>query len=73
MPNRSQVLEEVLQGLMDRYTQRVSDVGRVIEILRQHQLVDSLASVENDHIAFRTMGVPHLGIASLEKVFLHYV
>ncbi|MCA9130300.1 MAG: DUF1338 domain-containing protein [Planctomycetales bacterium] len=72
MPNRSQVLEEVLQGLMDRYTQRVSDVGRVIEILRQHQLVDSLASVENDHIAFRTMGVPHLGIASLEKVFLHY-
>ncbi len=24
----------------------------------------------NDHIAFRTLGVPHLGMASLEKIFL---
>ena len=30
------------------------------------------AAIENDHIAFRTMGVPHLGIASFEKIFLHY-
>src|SRR5690606_6993150 len=28
--------------------------------------------IENDHIAFRSMGVPHLGIASMEKIFLHH-
>jgi len=26
----------------------------------------------NDHIAFRTLRVPHLGIASFEKIFLHH-
>ncbi len=26
--------------------------------------------IENDHVAFRTMGVEHLGIASFEKIFL---
>jgi hypothetical protein len=35
-------------------------------------LVDSVGGIENDHIAFRTMGVPHLGIASFEKIFMHY-
>ena len=35
-------------------------------------VVLSVDGIENDHIAFRTMGVPHLGIASFEKIFLHY-
>ena len=35
-------------------------------------VVQSVGDVENDHIAFRTMGVPNLGLASFEKVFLHY-
>jgi hypothetical protein len=34
-------------------------------------VIRSEREIENDHIAFRTMGVPHLGIASLEKIFLH--
>jgi hypothetical protein len=29
------------------------------------------SDIENDHIAFRSLGVPFLGIASLEKIFLH--
>src|SRR3954447_22270453 len=35
-------------------------------------VINNDAEIENDHIAFRTMGVPHLGIQSLEKIFLHY-
>jgi hypothetical protein len=34
-------------------------------------IVPSGDAIENDHIAFRTMGVANLGVASLEKVFLH--
>jgi hypothetical protein len=34
-------------------------------------LIARASDIENDHIAFRTMGVPQLGIRSLEKVFLH--
>ena len=26
----------------------------------------------NDHVAFRTLGLDHLGIASFEKIFLHH-
>jgi hypothetical protein len=38
-----------------------------------HQdVIKSLDEIENDHIAFRTLGVKHLGIKSLEKIFLHY-
>lgn len=62
---------EILEGLMRRYRERVSDVGLVLEILKRHKLIHSESDVENDHIAFRSMGVPHLGIASLEKIFLH--
>ncbi len=35
-------------------------------------VIKDAAEIENDHIAFRTMGVDHLGIKSLEKIFLHY-
>jgi hypothetical protein len=32
--------------------------------------VSGQSEIINDHIAFRTLGVPHLGIASFEKIFL---
>jgi len=35
-------------------------------------IIESADEIENDHIAFRTMGVPNLGLASFEKIFLHY-
>lgn len=66
-----QPLTGILDGLMTRYRQRVADVDLVMDILQQHHLIDSLASIENDHIAFRTLGVKYLGIQSLEKIFLH--
>ena len=64
-------LDNVLGGLMRRYTQRVPDVQKVIDAMVVAGLIHSAAEIENDHIAFRTLGVPHLGIQSFEKIFLH--
>lgn len=56
---------------MRRYSERVPDVPRVIQCLLADGVIHQTSEIENDHIAFRTMGVPHLGIASFEKIFLH--
>ena len=71
LPKNHELLEYVLGGLMQRYQERVADVGRVMNILISAGLITDIADVENDHIAFRTMGVPQLGMQSLEKIFLH--
>lgn len=66
------VLDEVLKGLMDRYKERVPDVSKITNALVDSQLIESQDDIENDHIAFRTLGVSNLGIASFEKIFLHF-
>jgi hypothetical protein len=63
-------LNTVLDGLMRRYTERVPDVRRIINAMIAEGIIDSPEAIENDHIAFRTMGVPNLGLASFEKLFL---
>lgn len=68
----SETLDFVLSGLMKRYRQRVPIVGGILNSMREAQLISTESDVENDHIAFRTMGVPQLGIQSFEKIFLHY-
>lgn len=70
-PDRLQTLDTILDGLMRRYRDRVPDVDGIIKAMIRNGIVETVGDIENDHIAFRTMGVPHLGIASLEKVFLH--
>lgn len=67
-----QPLEVVLNGLMRRYRERVPNVGRILNLMRDQQLIQDESDIENDHIAFRTMGVPQLGIQSFEKIFLQY-
>lgn len=67
-----QTLEGVLDGLMRRYQQRVPDVAAIIAVMQREGIITQPGDIENDHIAFRTMGVPQLGIQSLEKIFLHY-
>ena len=62
-------LETVLSGLMRRYTERVPDVAQILEAMQQNKLIGSPDEIENDHIAFRTLGVPHLGLTSFEKIF----
>ncbi|WP_078672972.1 DUF1338 domain-containing protein [Chitinophaga eiseniae] len=66
------MLQEVLNGLMSRYQERVPDVSAVIAAMVRKGLIGKAEDIENDHIAFRTMGVPQLGVQSLEKIFLHY-
>src|SRR5689334_7641885 len=66
------MLKDVLNGLMERYQQRVPDVAAVITAMIKEGMIRKADDIENDHIAFRTMGVPQLGVASLEKIFLHY-
>ena len=65
------LLEGILTGLMSRYQERVPDVPKITAAMKAEGLISQDADIENDHIAFRTIGVPHLGIASLEKIFLH--
>ena len=60
-------LAAVLDGLMDRYKTHVPDVGAIVAAMVSHGLIARTADIENDHIAFRTLGVTPLGIASLEK------
>lgn len=67
----SSTLNFVMDGLMRRYRERVPDVARVIRCMIAEGIIARAEDIENDHIAFRTMGVPQLGIQSLEKIFLH--
>ncbi|SEA58415.1 protein of unknown function [Chitinophaga terrae (ex Kim and Jung 2007)] len=57
---------------MQRYKERVPDVSGVINAMIKEGIIRQADDIENDHIAFRTMGVPQLGVQSLEKIFLHY-
>lgn len=68
----TQTLDAVLAGLMRRYSERVPDVQNIIDAMLDAGIVQSPDEIENDHIAFRTLGVPNLGLASFEKIFLHY-
>lgn len=70
--NNIDTLTAVLDGLMTRYRERVPDVGGIIDAMIDEEIIDTADEIENDHIAFRTMGVPNLGLASFEKIFLHY-
>lgn len=65
-------LDEILEGLMRRYRKRVPDVAKVTNALIEKGVIKSQDEISNDHVAFRTMGVPQLGIASFEKIFLKH-
>jgi hypothetical protein len=72
MNQKEQTLRAVLDGLMRRYRERVPDVAAIFEAMKKEGIINNPSEIENDHIAFRTLGVKHLGIQSLEKIFLHY-
>jgi hypothetical protein len=67
-----EILDEILKGLMRRYSERVPEVYKVTQALIEKDVVKSQAEISNDHIAFRTIGVQELGIQSFEKIFLHH-
>lgn len=65
-------LDIVLNDLFDHYRDHVVDVSKITNSLLEKNVIASQADIVNDHIAFRTLGVPHLGIQSFEKIFLEY-
>src|SRR6201989_3397957 len=72
MENKLPGVHEMLDGLMKRYIARVPDVSGIISAMIQEGIIQHSSEIENDHIAFRTLGVPNLGVGSLEKIFLFH-
>lgn len=64
-------LDIFLNMLFERYAAQVPAVKKITAALISSGVIADQDEIVNDHIAFRTLGVPHLGIASFEKIFLH--
>lgn len=65
-------LDIVLNNLFEHYKTHVADVSKITTKLLEKGVIESQDDIVNDHIAFRTLGVPNLGIKSFEKIFLAY-
>ena len=63
-------MTQILDSLFEVYSERVPDVKKITSEMIREGMVSSQTDIINDHIAFRTMGVPNLGINSFEKIFL---
>ena len=69
--DKEKPLDTFLNILFERYEQQVPAVRMITAALISSGVIYGQKDIVNDHIAFRTLGVPHLGIASFEKIFLH--
>ncbi|MGB1972093.1 MAG: DUF1338 domain-containing protein [Flavobacteriaceae bacterium] len=67
-----EALDQIMEALFTPYRKRVPDVGKIISAMQTEGIIAEESQIENDHVAFRTLGVPHLGISSFEKIFLHH-
>ncbi|WP_304232066.1 DUF1338 domain-containing protein [Jiulongibacter sediminis] len=65
-------LSAILNRLFKPYEERVPVVDKIMTAMLAHGIIEERSDIVNDHIAFRTLGVPHLGVSSFEKIFLHY-
>lgn len=70
--NQQKPLDIFLNALFERYRVAVPAVNQITEALLEKGVVNNQQEIVNDHIAFRTLGVSHLGIQSFEKIFLHH-
>jgi len=70
--NQQELLDRFLNGIFQPYLERVPDVKKITQALIDKKVIEKQEDILNDHIAFRTLKVPHLGINSLEKAFLHH-
>lgn len=70
--NQQTTLDIFLNILFDRYQAKVPAVNQITQALIERGAVGSQQEIVNDHIAFRTLRVPNLGISSFEKIFLHH-
>ncbi len=65
-------LDYFINELFSRYKSAVPAVSKITDALVENGIVSSQDEIINDHIAFRTLGLPKLGITSFEKIFLHH-
>lgn len=65
-------LDIIMDAIFEPYRNRVPNVAKVSNAMIQEGIIAHEREINNDHIAFRTLGVPNLGLASLEKIFLYY-
>ena len=65
-------LEYIFNGLMRRYQARVPYVKQITDAMIEKGIIKHAKDIENDHVAFRTLGIPNLGITSIDKIFLHH-
>ncbi|MDC1080528.1 DUF1338 domain-containing protein [Flavobacteriaceae bacterium] len=65
-------LDTILNGLFKTYFERVPNVQKITNAMINKGWVSSQEDIINDHVAFRTLGVPNLGIKSFEKIFLKH-
>ncbi len=65
-------LDIIFESLFTPYKTRVTDVKKISQAMIEKGMITTEDDIVNDHIAFRSLGLPQLGIASLEKIFLHY-
>ena len=63
-------MTKILVALFATYAERVPDVKKITHAMIDKGMVKNQNEIINDHVAFRTMGVKNLGIASFEKIFL---
>ena len=68
--NKDKSLHIILNSLFENYQKNVTDVKKITQALIEKGVVKEQSEIVNDHIAFRTLGVDHLGIQSFEKIFL---
>lgn len=71
LPNKN-AADYFITELFSRYKAAVPAVDKITNALADRKIVASQSDIINDHIAFRTLGLPNLGIASFEKIFLHH-
>lgn len=70
--SQDSALNIILNSLFNAYQKNVSDVNKITNALVEKGIISSQSEIVNDHIAFRTLGLEHLGIKSFEKIFLKH-
>jgi len=70
--NKKEHLDIIFEALFTPYKTRVADVSKISQAMIAKGMITDENAIVNDHIAFRSLGVSNLGMASLEKIFLHY-
>ena len=52
------IMTQILDALFSVYAKRVPDVKKITKAMIDKGMVASQSDIVNDHVAFRTLGVP---------------